>query len=163
MRTRTNKPQFDNLLVLLVFAIFMVSILMVLLTGADVVQNLTQRDRLSYNRRTAAQYITTRIRQADRSEAISVRTFSNQNALVFTEEFDGILYDTVIYCYDGYLREQFCERGYEQDPEFGEMILPMETFRAEQNGQTLQIGISYAEGDSQDLFFRLRSERSVTS
>ena len=40
-------------LVLLVFAVFMVSVLLVLLSGADTVQRLTQRDQRSYHHRTA--------------------------------------------------------------------------------------------------------------
>ena len=39
-----KKSNLGFLLVLLVFAVFMVSILVVLLTGADVVQGITERD-----------------------------------------------------------------------------------------------------------------------
>ena len=42
-----KKNNLTGVLVLLVFAVFMVSVLFVLLTGADVVQKLTDRDQRS--------------------------------------------------------------------------------------------------------------------
>lgn len=55
-----------GLLALLLLLVFAVCVLSVLLTGAGTYQTLTRRDQDSYDRRTAAQYLATRVRQADR-------------------------------------------------------------------------------------------------
>ena len=64
MREQNTKLHMSALLPLVVFALFAVCVLSVLLTGANVYQRLTQRDRDSYQRRTGAQYLATRGRQA---------------------------------------------------------------------------------------------------
>lgn len=160
MMTR-KKSNLGSVLVLLVFAVFMVSVLLVLLTGADVVQTLTQRDQSSYNQRTAAQYITTRVRQGDQSGMICVRSFAGQDALVLTEEIDGICYETLVYCFDGYLRELFQEVGLDLEPEFGEWILPLEAFRVSDMGDYLQVALTLEDATDETLYLRLRSESGV--
>ena len=75
MKTGQNKRNIDNLLVLLLFGVFAVCILSVLLTGADVYQRLASRDQRSYGQRTAAQFLTTRVRQADRLGDVRIESF----------------------------------------------------------------------------------------
>ena len=74
MREHSRKHDLSSLLVLLLFAVFAVCILSVLLTSADTYRRLSDRDQDSYGRRTSAQYITTKIRQADLRGAGCVRS-----------------------------------------------------------------------------------------
>ena len=76
MKEQTKKSHISGIMVLLLFAVFMVSVLLVLLTGADVYQRMAQRGQESYNQRTAAQYIATRVRQADQAGMVTVRDFA---------------------------------------------------------------------------------------
>ena len=101
----------DGLLILLLFGVFAVSILAVLLSGAGVYRRLAERDDRSYDRRTAVQYVATRVRQADQAGGVSVRTFEGCPALILSEEIEGELYETRIYHYDGYIRELFVSAG----------------------------------------------------
>ena len=123
-----KKSNLGFLLVLVVLATFMVSVLLVLLTGADVVQGITERDQKSYGQRTVMQYIATRVHQADQAGMISVRETEAGDRLVLAETIGSSLFESVIYCHDGYLRELFCASGYEPEAEFGEKILPAESF-----------------------------------
>ena len=104
-----KKNQLSGVLVLLVFAVFGVSVLLVLLTGADVVKTLSERDQESYDRRTTMQYITTRVRQADEAGMVSVRRMEDRDVLVLGQDIEDIRYETLVYAYDGYLRELFIE------------------------------------------------------
>lgn len=158
-----KKSNMGFLLVLLVFALFMVSALLVLLTGADVVQGITERDQASYEQRTAVQYLATRVRQADEVGAISVCATEIGDRLVLSETIDGLPYETMIYCYDGYLRELFCVSGNAFDAAFGEKILPAECFRVTDQGQYLEMEISFADGATRSMILQLRSERGATS
>ena len=152
-----KKRNLSGVFVLLVFAVFMVSVLLVLLSGADTVQRLSERDRKTYHHRTAVQYISTRIRQADSRGAVKTEIFDDLSTLVLTEYVDSEAYETRIYCYDGYLREMFCSAGLALPHEFGEKILPMESFTAEMNSDSLQIVLSLPDGSSEEIFLLLRS------
>ena len=153
-----KKRYTTGILVLLVFAAFMISVLMILLTGANLVQGITQRDQRSHDQRTIVQYLTTRVRQADRAGAVSI---TSSGALVLREEFTGTDYETIIYAHEGYLREMFCEAGYSLAPEFGEEILPVTDFRASYGNQILSLTFEMPDGTEGSVNLRLRSEQEV--
>ena len=156
-----KKNQLGSVLVLLVFAVFMVSVLMVLLTGADVVEKIHSRDQASYDHRTLVQYITTRVRQADQRGMVDVRSFGDGDALVLTEEIDGDLYETLVYCSDGYLRELFVEAGLEMDAEFGEEILPIQRVCFQDENTYIRVQLTLTEGEEEVMILSLRSERGT--
>ena len=158
-----KKSNLGFLLVLLVFAVFMVSALLVLLSGADIVQGITQRDQKNYEQRTAVQYIATRVRQADQAGAVSVRTTEMGDSLILAEEIDGIRFETIVYCYDGYLREMFYASGLDAGAEFGEKILPAEQFYVSDCGDYLDLDITFADGQTRSMILRIRSERGDAS
>jgi len=155
---RQNKRRTDAVLVLLLFAVFAVCILSVLLTGADAYQRLSERDRLSYEQRTAAQYLTTRLRQADRAGAVSVQTFEGCPALILTEEIDGAVYETRIYHYDGYIRELFTAADGDFLPEDGEKVIAAGGMLIYPEEPGLQIRVLTEDGQWQELRLHLRSE-----
>ena len=153
-----KKNNLTGVLVLLVFAVFMVSILFVLLTGADVVQKLTDRDQRSYQQRTAMQYVTMRVHQADRDGMVEVRQVENQDVLVLSEMIEGYRYETLVYYADGYLWEMFSEAGLDLSLEYGEKILPATGFQAEKQADMLYLQIGLTDGSNQMVMLHLRSE-----
>ena len=153
-----KKKSLSGVLVLLVFAVFMVSVLLVLLSGADTVQTLTQRDQRTYHHRTAVQYLTTRVRQSDVCGAIAVQEKDGISTLVLTEEIEGCAYETRIYCFDGYLREMFCVKGAVLSPTFGEQILPMEDLKLNFDGKMVTATLSMTDGTQEHMMLQLRSQ-----
>lgn len=153
-----KKKSLTGVLVLLVFAAFTVSVLSVLLTGADLVRGITLRDRRGYDLRTAEQYLTTRVRRADRAGAILAE---EGHTLVLREDVDGACYETRIYCYGGSLRELYCEAGYALGPEFGEEILPVEELRVAREGSLLYLSFRMPDGEESSLLLHIRSEGEV--
>jgi hypothetical protein len=154
--TRTPiRHHLDGLLVLLLFGVFAACILLVLLTGADAYQGLTQRDRASFDRRTAAQYLTTKVRQGDRQGAVWVEDFQGQDALVLAQEVDGKRYLTRIYCQDGTLRELFSAQDAQLSPEDGEEILQADELRLSLDGGVLQARL-LCQGSWQTVILDLR-------
>ena len=115
-----------DLLALTVFAVFAVCILLVLLYGANVYQNLVRRGEESFEMRTAAQYVATRVRQA---ETVTVADFEGCEALVLPEEIDGARYLTRVYCFEGYIRELFCAENAALSPEDGEKVMAADSLR----------------------------------
>ena len=153
-----KKSNLTGVFVLLIFAVFMASVRLVLLSGVDTVQKLTQRDQRTYHRRTAVQYISTRIRQADEIGAVS----TEKDTLILTENLDGVSYETRIYCCNGYLREMFCEAGAALAPDFGEEVLPMDHFQITQENNLIRAELHLPDGSKEILTLLLRSkERGI--
>ena len=161
MRRFESKHHMDGLLILLLFSVFAVSILAVLLSGARVYRRLTERDDHAYDRRTAVQYVATRVRQADRLGDVSVRTFEGCPALILSEEIEDEVYETRIYHYDGYIRELFVSAEGEFLPEDGEKVLPAGSFLVNWEEPGLQIRILTEDGRWQELRLALRSEEGA--
>lgn len=161
MSMSEKKQKTGALAVLLLFGVFAVCILSVLLTGADAYHRLTDRDRLSYDRRTAGQYLSTRVRQADRAGQVRVDSFDGADALVLTEEIDGTAYETLVYCHDGYLRELFVPAGGDFSPEDGEKVLRAQSLTLSLDGSLLTAELVGPAGEVQPLTLFLRSGEEV--
>ena len=153
-----KKNNLAGVFVLLVFAVFMVSVLLILLSGADTVQKLTNRDQQTYSQRTAVQYLATRVRQADRCGTVRADEAEGTSVLILTEEIEGAEYCTMVYCYDGYLREMLCPAGISLPLEFGEKILPAESFSVTLEDSLLCAELQLTEEEHKTVFLDLRSE-----
>ena len=140
-----KKKSMSGVLVLLIFAVFTVSVLLVLLSGADTVKKLTQRDQNTYHHRTAVQYLTTKVRQSDQSGAVSVGETDGCSTLVLTEKIDGITYETRIYCYDGWLRELYTTAAAVVPPAVGTPILEAESLALGREGDVLTLALGEEE------------------
>lgn len=159
---REKDHSLNGLLVLLLFGIFAACVLSVLLMGADAYQRLTERDRESYESRTVAQYIATRVRQADRSGGISAGAFGGSDALELWETIDGEAYVTRVYCHDGWLRELFTDASGDFAPEDGEPVLEAESLSVSLSGAgLLTVEITSADGETQQVTLYLRSGKEA--
>lgn len=145
----------SGLMALLVFGIFAVCILLVLLQGAATYEKIHEKGQLAYGQRTAAHFLSTKIRQAD--GPVRVVSFGDGDALVFEEPIDGDAYATWIYCYDGWLREYFGTTEEEPLPEFGELILEAGYLSMSLEDNLLWILLEDSEGEDQELQLYLRS------
>lgn len=161
MNNVRRKGNMAGVAALLVFGIFAVCIVLVLLTGANAYRGLTQRDQSAYSRRTAAQYLTTRVRQADRLGQITVGKFGGEDALLLEEEIDGVLFLTRVYYHDGAIRELFAFADETFAPQDGEVILPARSLTMEQEGQWLKISVTDEDGTATNLTLYLRSGEGV--
>ena len=68
-------------------------------------------------------------------------------------------YETILYVYNGQLMEMLCERGWEQDPEFGEAVCPVRSLEV---GLTapglLRLTLTDLDGGTQTADVFVRSE-----
>ena len=147
-----------RLLGLLVFTLFALCILTVLLTGADIYSDLTDRGQASYARRTASQYITTRVRQ---SNDIRVEDFDGCDALVIRETIGNRVCFTRVYCYDGFIRELFTIGTGTFSPEDGEKILEAEALSLSVQRDLLTAALFLPDGSTQQLTLLLRGGKEA--
>lgn len=162
MKQETYRRKTDALVVLLLFGVFAVLVLAVLLTGADAYGRLARRDQQSYDQRTTVQYLIARVHQSDRQGGVEVRAYGDGDALVLTEQIGDKVYETRVYCYGGYLREQFAAAGAELPPDAGEEILRALALRVEREGNLLSLYLTGPSGEEQELNVCLRSTGEVT-
>ena len=151
-----RRSKITGLMTLIVFGVFAVCILLVLLNGADVYRSIVDREADSFDRRTAAQYITTRVRQADIAEAIRVENFGDTTAMVVYEEIDGDVYATRVYWHDGYLYELFSFGEGDFLPEDGEKVL--KTAKVDFSYQEPVLTVQFADGQTLTLVLRTGTE-----
>ena len=157
MNKERAKQNISGLLALLLFAVFAVCILSVLLSGTQIYQRLTDRDDAAYTHRTVVQYLSTKVRQADCAQMITVEDFCGTPALVFSEDLEGELFDTRIYCHDGYLYELFVPASLDAVPEDGESLLPLQSMEITQEGSLLRFSLVEADGSLTDFLLSTRS------
>lgn len=148
-----NHSRITDVLALLCLTVFALCLLLVLLTGADLYQDLVERGEETYARRTALQYLTTRVRQA---ETVEVGDLDGCEALILGETIDGETYTTHLYCYEGWLRELYAVPGANLPPKAGTEILETETLRF-QLEETL-LTVTFGEDT---LFLHLPQEGAV--
>ena len=101
-----------DIALLLLFSVFALCLLLLLLTGAEIYRDINSMAEQAHSRRTADRYISTRVRQADSAERLSIESFDGCQALCISEDIDGQSYLTRIYCFDGGIRELFSEADY---------------------------------------------------
>ena len=156
MRTSKSKHAGNELMILLLFGVFSVSILGVLLSGAGVYRHLVWRDEHAYEQRTAAQYVTMRLRQS--AGEVSVAPFGDGEALELWERIDGEAYVTRVYCSGGCLRELFSRGDAQVVPQDGQMVLAAKdmTFLLEED--LLTVRITNTDGEKLDLILALRGK-----
>ena len=142
---------------LLLFGVFAVCLMVVLLTGADSYQRLTERDQAASDSRTCAQYLATRVRQADEDQAVAVEQFGGSDALCFRQSIVGEEYVTRIYVHDGWLMELFSPAWAELEPADGERIMSARSLEAEEQDGLLRLSVAPEDGEAVEVLLSLRS------
>lgn len=150
---REKRGKITDVLALLCLTVFALCVLLVLLTGADSYRKLVTGGEESYSRRTALQYVTTRVRQA---ETLSLGELEGCEALILGQTIDGETYTTWVYCHAGWLRELYAVPGAKLPPQAGEAILEADTFHLRQEGSLLTVTLG-----AEELYLHLPAGRTV--
>lgn len=154
MKRKTIQHHIDALAALLLFGVFAVCVLAVLLSGADAYQRLTGRDQNAFDRRTAVQYLATRVRQADAAGGVALEEFGGVRSLVLDAQST---YPTWLYCYDGQLMELYCYVEDRPGPEDGLPLLELEGLDVSLSDGLLTLEVTGAGGETSTLLLSLRS------
>lgn len=156
MRKEHGKQSITHLATLLLLGVFAMFLVLVLMQGAGAYQRLTERDAMAYEKRTALQYLTTKMRQISGESEVLVADFGQGNSLVILEEILGEKYQTQIYCYDGWLMELFTAEGEEAHPEDGERLLAAQGLKLWMEENLLWIELQDSSGNEETLTLYLR-------
>lgn len=133
---KENRGKMTQILALLTLTAFALCLLLVLLMGASAYEALVDQAEAAYHRRTALQYVTTRVRQA---ESVKIGVLEDCEALILAETLEDEVYTTHIYCHEGWLRELYAVPGAKLPPQAGEALLELKHFSLEQEGNLLRV------------------------
>ena len=149
----------DVIFVLAIACAFAASILMVLMLGVNVYGHIQDTSNSEFNKRVCLSYITAKVHSNDSYGEVTAGVFGDVPALFLEEEFDGVKYNTIIYTYDGWLRELFCERDNSLSPDSGTPVLEIDSVSFEKvKPNLLSVEYSDVDGGGGKIFISLRSE-----
>ncbi|MCI2106470.1 MAG: DUF4860 domain-containing protein [Intestinimonas sp.] len=97
------------------------------LLSAEAYRNTAAAASENDTRRTALSFLVNQVRRNDAQNSVSLASFGDGDALILSETVDGSLYKTVLYCFDGQLRELYAAADSGLGPADGLAILPLKT------------------------------------
>ena len=159
MMKTVRGQRIDTIFVLIIFCIFAISVLMVLMFGASIYQNMTEISREDQDERTVLSYIRTKVRTSDETGKVYVGEFNGLPALRYDEDLGGVQYQTVIYHYDGWVYELFSEADLDFYPEDGTRIMELDDLRFE----ALDFGLIKISAGTKGLLLLPRSTAGFDS
>ena len=163
MRKTANNHTIDVIFVLAIACAFAASILMVLMLGANVYGNIQKTADAQFNERVCLSYVTAKVHRNDVAGTVRTGKFEDVSALFLDQEFDGVGYSTIIYAYNGWLMELFCEKDALDElgltPESGLAVLAVDSVSFETVKPNL-LFVEYTDnaGGGGSVFINLRSE-----
>jgi len=148
---------------LMLTCVFGATLLLSLATGASVYRRVADRVERSAAQRVGLAYVTAKIHSSDELDRVLPAIFSGTgsgdvgDSVVLYQEIDGMRYMTVLYVYDGWLRELFCEETALMGPEAGLPITEAQALEvAEPAEGLLRLTYTGADGtvDTADVYLR---------
>ena len=137
---------------LMLTCVFGTTLLLSLAAGAGVYRRVEERVDESSRARVSLSYIAAKIHACDRAGMVEAGSFGEGGAVYLYEEIEGAVYATILYVYDGELREMLCEKtgeeGWEMPPDSGEVVSPARTLAVTEPQEGL-LRLTLTEADGQ--------------
>lgn len=146
-----------NLIWILLFFAFAACVVGALLQGAMIYNNVSGVVDEEFGVHTAASYVQSRVRASDAAGCVYVGEFDGQSALYCLEDSADGDYATVIYCYDGSLRELYYERGLDFTADAGEVLLKMDSAAFKDAGGGLILFTCSDGGNTAEVYLSTRT------
>lgn len=157
MSRKSRGRGIDTLFVMVIFAVFAFSVLMVLTLGAGVYRNINDMTHEQENERMALSYVRTKVRNSDNAGAVGLVSFDGRQALRISENIGGTEYKTVIYVYDGWLCEIFTEASMTFSPQDGMPVVQVGDLQFSEPGA----GLIEARAADMFILLSLRSGEEI--
>ena len=123
MKKVNHSQKIDTVFVLFIFSVFAISVLIVLMLGASIYQNISDISEDGADERLALSYIWTKVKKSNDADMIYVSDFYGDNAIIIEQKIGGREFHTIIYYDDGWLKELFAEKDLELNRSAGNAII----------------------------------------
>ena len=118
-----KKHSIDTLFALLLYGMFTVLSLLIVLLGSQIYRTVVDKTSMGSDVRMASSYVVNKIRGGDAAGCIRLDDINGINVLILEEKETDIQYETLIYYYDGAMRELLQKPGDMFRPEQGEKLV----------------------------------------
>ena len=147
---------------LMLTCVFGATLLLSLATGASVYRRVADRVEQSAAQRLGLTYITAKIQSYDEAGKVVPAVYvdpsaQEADAVVLYQDIEGVSYWTILYVYDGWLRELFCQEGWPLGPEVGLPIVEAQSLVVTEPAEgLLHLVYTRADGsvDTADVYLR---------
>ena len=158
-KENSGKHIIDGVFVICLLLMFLISALTVIAIGANIYKKNVEKTGENFSQRVSFAYVTEKVRQADQKGLVFVEERFGKNALVMQQEIGGVLYDTIIYDYEGYLCELFARNDLGTlYPQSGQKILEINSFDIEEvTDGLLSATITDDAGNEESIFIAIKS------
>lgn len=136
----------DSIFVLVLFAVFAITVLFVLMSGAGVYKDTQSLMTERYQERTAISYLVAKVNHYDSENSVYVTKVQGTQALACCEEMNGVSYTTYIYCDGSQIKEIMVETGMEFDPADGLDIIEAKALQLEKKDNLIKIACTGLNG-----------------
>lgn len=152
----TQKHSISQVFVFLLLGVFAVFSTLMVLLGAQMYRGTVEQTEQNSERRVMINYVKNVVRSNDGENMVRIDHRNGIDRLVFAYDFDGDMYETMVYCYEGELRELFVRADQEFEPEYGESICRAQAFEPELEDGLLVVRLTDAQGRDSELRIALR-------
>lgn len=123
----------------LLFAVFVISLLLCIVAGTEVYGNLRQMQVAAGNTRLGVNLISNTIHANDAVNAVAVGQGPEGRALVLVEDLESGVYETRIYLYQGQIVEEYSLQGSAYTPARATAIVASRSFDFSYTGGLLSV------------------------
>lgn len=121
----------DTIFVMLLFSLFAVTAFVLIIIGVKQYKHTANSMDENYQVRTINSYLREKIRQNDVSSSIEIYQVEGVDVLSLSSVINEQKYSTIIYCYDGFLREQFVSENAVYSLSTGKEIIELDELKVE--------------------------------
>lgn len=159
MQTERLHHRIDFLFTVSLFAVFLLTSVMVIAVGAGAYRHITAQSQQDDTLRTSLVYVSEKLRQSDAQGAVSIGTLDGTPALLLSQEIQDVSYTTYIYASDGFLYELFMRSDADAVPSYGTKLIPVEAFSIKQLDDTLfSVSVTAENGACASLLLHCKSQ-----
>ena len=157
MKNKTRRHSVDLLFILLVFAAFIITALLLISMGTAEYHRIVTRSGENDNLRIASTYLLQKVRQGRAADAVFIGSIDEQEALAVRQEIAGSTYVTYLYVYEGQLREVMTKEGNtDVIASSGTAILPMQSIRFDTPSEdAIRARLLFEDGTGQTVMLSL--------
>lgn len=149
----------ESLFVLLLYGVFALLSLFLVLTGAQVYRGAVRDAEANAEARASLSYVANKVRACDAVGGVVLDQRGGVDMLVLRETAsDGAAFETLIYFYEGELRERFQAEGDGFDPAGGESLVELERFSVDEEDGMLVVSSTGSDGRQRTLRLARRAE-----